>query len=105
MIGEYANAVEAYREVLQVDGRWVAPVLQKLAKVYLQLGQYRQAREAVTVVLVLAPEQGRAYWFRGVAQKALGQEEQAIQDWQEAARRGDREAQAALQARGLTCVD
>ena len=66
------------------------------------MGQYRQARDAATATLVLASERAHAYWYRGMAQEALGQQPQAIADWQQATRLGDTEAQATLQARSLT---
>ena len=100
--GAYPVAVRLYTAALQAEGRPTAQVVQQLAAAYARLGQYPQARDAATAAVVLAPQAARAYWYRGVAQEALGAPELAIADWQAAARLGDREAQAALQTRGLT---
>jgi tetratricopeptide (TPR) repeat protein len=99
--GAYQVAERLYIAALQAEGRTTALVLQKLAEAYYQLGQYPQARDAATAVVVLAPQEARAYWYRGAAQEVLGAPAQAIADWQAAARLGDREAQTALQTRGL----
>jgi tetratricopeptide (TPR) repeat protein len=99
--GKYDDAVRAYTAVLQVAGAPVVQVLRKLAGVYYHLGQYAQAIEVATAVLVLAPDEAQAYFYRGAAQDKLGHWAQAIQDWQRAARLGDPEARAALGAWGL----
>ena len=100
MVGAYASAVQAYEAFLQAEGHPVVQALQKLAGVQYQLGQYREARETATAMLVLAPDNARAYWYRGTAQEALGQQEQALQDWQHTVRLGDTEAQATLRVHG-----
>jgi tetratricopeptide (TPR) repeat protein len=107
--GEEAAAVVARGDramargatALQAEGHATALVLRKLAEAYYRLGQYPQARDTATAALILAPQEARAYWYRGAAQEALGAPGQAIADWQTAARLGDREAQSALQIRGI----
>jgi hypothetical protein len=99
--GAYQAAARLYTAALQAEGRATALVLQKLAEAYYRLGQYPQARDAATAALVLAPWEARAYWYRGAALEVLGAPEQAMADWQAAARLGDQEAQIALQTRGL----
>jgi tetratricopeptide (TPR) repeat protein len=99
--GAYQAAARLYTAVLQAEGRAPALVAQKLAEAWYRLGQYAQARDAATAALVLAPQEARAYWYRGAAQEKLGAPEQAMADWQAAARLGDQEAQTALQTRGL----
>ena len=99
--GAYQAAERLYTASLQAEGRATALVLQKLAEASYRLGQYPQARDAATAALVLAPQEARAYWYRGAALEILGAPEQAMADWQAAARLGDREAQIALQTRGL----
>jgi tetratricopeptide (TPR) repeat protein len=99
--GAYAVAERLYTAALQAEGRTTALLLGKLAEVSYRLGRYPQARDAATAALVLAPQEARAYWYRGAAQEVLGATGQAIADWQAAARLGDLEAQSALRARRL----
>lgn len=100
--GAYRVAERLYTASLQAEGHATALVLQKLAEAYYRLGEYSQARDAATAAVVLAPQEARAYWYRGATLEVLGAPEQAIADWQVAARLGDREAQTALQTRGIT---
>ena len=70
----------------------------RLAESYLQSGRYAEARDAATAALVLNPEDAQAYWYRGTARAELGDQEQAVQDWSQAAQLGDAEARTALMA-------
>lgn len=71
-------------------------LLRQLAEAYLQAGHYVKARDAATAALVLNPDDAQAYGYRGTAQAALGDQEQAVQDWRHAAQLGDAEAHTAL---------
>jgi len=100
--GLFAEAIDAYEHALQVSGPPVAALLRNLARVNVKLGQYAKAHETATAALVVAPNDARAYWYRGQAAKGLGESTKALEDWQQAARLGDREAQQTLQAQGLS---
>lgn len=96
------EAAQAYEIALQSSGAPVATILRKLAGVYVQLGKYAKAHETATAALLMSPQEARAHWYRGQAAEALGNPTQAIQDWQQAARLGDREAQQILRTKGLS---
>jgi tetratricopeptide (TPR) repeat protein len=100
--GLFAEATEAYERALQVSGAPVAALLRNLARVNVKLGQYAKAHETATAALVVAPNDARAYWYRGQAAKGLGESTKALEDWQQAARLGDRQAQQALQTQGMS---
>lgn len=94
---EYDKALRAYTDVLRAEGGAVAPVLRKMADVYAQAGRYHEAIETATTALLFDPQDARAYRYRGAAYKALGNRPQARQDWHEALRLGDTEAQRLLE--------
>jgi tetratricopeptide (TPR) repeat protein len=100
--GLFTEAIEAYEHALKVSGAPVDALLRKLARVNVKLGRYAKAHETATAALVVAPNDARAYWYRGQAAKGLGESTKALEDWQQAARLGDREAQQTLRAQGMS---
>lgn len=80
------------------DDAQVLVILRQVAERQYQMGQYSQVIEIATAMLLLNPQEVQAYRYRGLAEKALGDWEQAAQDLQQAARLGDSEAQGLLAA-------
>ena len=99
--GRYAEAVQAYEEALQASSEPVSGILRNLAYAHFQLGNYEKTYRVATAVLMITPQDPRTYLYRGQAAEALSNPTQAIQDWQQAARLGNPEAQRFLQAKGL----
>ncbi len=79
-------------------GQTVETLFLHLAEAHLKARYFTKASEAATAALVLNPDSVHAYRYRAMALAELGQPERALQDWRQAASRGDDESRAALTA-------
>ena len=60
---------------------------------YGRMGMFKLANEDLSMSILLQPEHGPSYFFRGRAWEALGEPDKACLDWKEAAKRGVQEAE------------
>jgi tetratricopeptide (TPR) repeat protein len=60
---------------------------------YGRMGMFKLANEDLSMSILMQPDHGPSYFFRGRAWEALGEPEKACLDWKEAAKRGVQEAE------------
>ncbi|KAF8137160.1 hypothetical protein EV363DRAFT_1316886 [Boletus edulis] len=70
--GKFLDAVERYKQAIDVHGPSVKPVLlANLAAVYLKLGMYTEAHDAADKALAGDPKSVKARYRRGIARKHM----------------------------------
>ena len=71
-------------------------------EIYYRLHEYHKALQHLTSAIEQNPQDDLAYRYRGAAYEAVGQRQQAIMDFQSAARLGNEPAQQLLQSWGIS---
>ncbi len=80
---DHLQAINAYRRVLEMEGN-KPDVMISLARAYLRSGRYNSAKEVLTDVIAIEPQNSLAYQYLGFAQLKLKETEQAVESYQKA---------------------
>ncbi|MBI5437252.1 MAG: tetratricopeptide repeat protein [Nitrosomonadales bacterium] len=73
---KWEDAIADFQRVVAVSPQ-LAPVRYELGMTYVNVGNYQKAREQFDVEIALAPDEGRAYFGKGLALMGLHEKEQA----------------------------
>ena len=78
--GDVAGAESAYRQAMELDTEWSAPVY-NLALLYKYQGRWKESLELNRQAVEMSPDDQAGWWNLGIAATALSKWEEARQAW------------------------
>ncbi|MCB0563161.1 MAG: tetratricopeptide repeat protein [Phaeodactylibacter sp.] len=84
-IGELSEAIEMYRRISRADPQYEEAYFNS-GLIYMDMDSIEQARKQFDITIQTSPTHIRAYYFRGLAQEMLGNEQAAKADYEQALR-------------------
>lgn len=89
--GNDACAIKYFQRAIQLNSNHAKAHFQ-MGVSYGEIGQYRNALSAINRAIAINPENGRFYYGRGRVRLLAGDEDGALADFHQAARRGEQDA-------------
>jgi len=80
---DHMQAIESYRRALELEGN-TPDLMLSLARAYLRSGRYSSAKELLTDVIAMQPENNIAYQYLGFSQLKLKETQQAVDNYRKA---------------------
>lgn len=84
---DHLQAINAYRRVIEMEGN-KPDVMISLARAYLRSDRYNSAKEVLTDVIAMEPQNSLAYQYLGFAQLKLKETDQAVESYKKAVNAG-----------------
>lgn len=80
---DHMQAIESYRRALELEGN-TPELMLSLARAYLRSGRYSSAKELLTDIIEMQPENSIAYQYLGFAQLKLKETQEAVANYRKA---------------------